>query len=140
MLPKIAIFFGVTTDELLCVDKLKEQEEADEYIKRKEELLSKGHTKEAVAVMREANAKYPGNFKIMYELAYAMHTDVYAVPDKEYQYNACKEIISIGEKIRSECRDDNIRQDIVEVMTYAYRYLGDKEKAIKLIKIRHIIY
>lgn len=133
MLPKIALFFGVTTDELLCIDKLKEQEEVDEYIKRKNELLSIGHTKEAIAEMREANAKYPGNFKIMYELAYAIQTDVYAVPDKEYQHNAWKEIVSIGEKIRTECRDDNIRQDIIEVMAYAYKYLGEKEKAVKLI-------
>ena len=33
MLPKIALFFGVTTDELLCIDKLKEQEEVEEYIR-----------------------------------------------------------------------------------------------------------
>ncbi|MHB1152350.1 MAG: helix-turn-helix domain-containing protein [Eubacteriales bacterium] len=133
MLPKIALFFGVTTDELLCIDKLKEQEEAEEYIKRRNELLSIGHTKEAIVEMREANAKYPGNFKIMYELAYAIHTDVYAVPDKEYQHNAWKEIISIGEKIRTECRDDTIRQNIIEVMTPAYKCLGEKDKAIKLI-------
>jgi transcriptional regulator with XRE-family HTH domain len=133
MLPKIALFFGVTTDELLCIDKLKEQEEVEEYIKRNYELLSIGHTKEAIAEMREANAKYPGNFKIMYELAYAIRTDAPAVPDEEYQYNAWKEIISIGEKIRTECRDDNIRQDIIEVMTFSYKALGEKEKALKLI-------
>ena len=134
MLPKIALFFGVTTDELLCIDKLKEQEEVEKYIKRKVEFLSIGHTKEAIAEMREANAKYPGNFKIMYELAYAIQTDAYTVIDSEYQHNAWKEIVSIGEKIRTECRDDNIRQDIIEVMTYAYKHLSEKEKAIKLIK------
>ncbi|HBL84706.1 MAG: hypothetical protein A2Y17_11275 [Clostridiales bacterium GWF2_38_85] len=133
MLPKIALFFRVTTDELLCIDKLKEQEEVEEYLKRKEELLSRGHTKEAIVEMREANAKYPGNFKIMYELSYAIQTDAFAVPDREYQHNAWKEIVSIGEKIRTECRDDTIRQDIIEVMTYAYKFLGEKEKAVKLI-------
>jgi len=133
MLPKIALFFGVTTDELLCIDKLKEQKEVEEYTKRKDDLLSIGHTKEAVAEMREANAKYPGNFKIMYELAYAIQTDAFAVFDREYQLNAWKEIISIGEKILTECRDDNIRQEIIEVMTYAYKFLSEKEKAVKLI-------
>jgi len=31
MLPKIALFFGVTTDELLCVDKVKNEQEIDQY-------------------------------------------------------------------------------------------------------------
>lgn len=133
MLPKIALFFGVTTDELLCIDKLKEQEDINEYQKRKYEALAIGHTKEAIAIMREANAKYPGNYRVMYELAYAIHTDVYAVPDAEYQHNAWKEIISIGGKILAECKDNNIRNGIIEVMTSAYKCLGEKEKAVKLI-------
>ena len=83
--------------------------------------------------MREANAKYPGNFKVMHYLAHAILTDAYAVPDGEYKHKSWKEIVSIGEKIRAECRDDNVRQDIIEVMTYAYKFLGEKEKAIKLI-------
>jgi tetratricopeptide (TPR) repeat protein len=51
----------------------------------------------------------------------------------EYKQNAWKEIVLIGEKIITECRDNNIRQDIIEVMTYAYKYLGENEKAVKLI-------
>ena len=95
MLPKIAMFFGVTTDELLCIDKLKEQEEINEYQKRYHEALAIGHAKEAVEIAREANAKYPGNFRIMYELAYALRT----VPDAIYLQQNFKEIIAIGEKI-----------------------------------------
>lgn len=133
MLPKIALFFGVTTDELLCIDKLKEQEEVEGYIKRNRELLSIGHTKEAIAEIREANARYPGNFKIMYELAYTIQTDAFAVPDSEYQQNAWKEIASIGKKILAECRSDIVRQDIIECMTHAYVHLGEEAKAIKLI-------
>ena len=94
MLPKIAAFFGVTTDELLCVDKLKEQEEVNGYQKRYREALSKGLVKEAVALMREANAKYPGNYRVMYELAYGLRT----TPDAEYPFqDSRREIISIGE-------------------------------------------
>lgn len=133
MLPKIALFFGVTTDELLCIDKIKAKEEIDEYIKRHTDALAIGHTKEAVTAMREANTKYPGNFIIMKNLAYAIHVDALAVLDGDYQQNAWKEIVLIGEKIIAECRDNNIRQDIIEVMTYAYKYLGENEKAVKLI-------
>lgn len=129
MLPKIALFFGVTTDELLCIDKLKEQEEINEYQKSKYEALAIGHTKEAVEIMREANAKYPGNFRIMYQLAYAMQT----VSDAEYRQQNFKEIITIGEKILAECRDNNTRTGMIEVMCNTYGWLGEKEKAKKLI-------
>jgi len=133
MLPKIAMFFGITTDELLCIDKLKEQEEIQEYSMRKYEALAIGHTKKAIEIMREANEKYPGNYRIMYELAYAIRTEVYSVPDEEYQHNAFKEIISIGEKILAECKDNNTRHGIVEIMCEAYRHFNEKEKAEKII-------
>ncbi|MDD4774663.1 MAG: helix-turn-helix transcriptional regulator [Eubacteriales bacterium] len=129
MLPKIAMFFGVTTDELLCIDNLKEQEEINEYRKRYHEALATGHTKEAVDVMRVANAKYPGNFRIMYELAYALQTDA----DVKHLQQNRKEIITIGEKILAECKDNITRTGIIEVMCNAYVCLGEKEKAKKLI-------
>ena len=133
MLPKIAIFFGVTTDELLCIDKLKEQEEIEDYIRRKEKCYSTGHSKEAMAIMREVNAKYPGNFKLMYELARAIQIDACAEKNDEERKNLRRETISIGEKIRAECKDDTIRRDILGVMCDSYRHLGEKEKAVKLI-------
>jgi len=133
MLPKIAMFFGVTTDELLCVDKAKEQEEINEYLQRKGEALAKGHTIEAVEIMREINAKYPGNYNVMYDLAYALHTDAYSPHALEYQQNSYKEIISIGQKILAECKDNIIRHGMVEVMCYSYKRIGEKEKAKKLI-------
>jgi hypothetical protein len=83
--------------------------------------------------MREANAKYPGNYRVMYYLAYAMNMEAFSVPDAEYQQNAYKEIISIGEKVVAECKDRSTQQGIIEVMCSAYSWLNEKEKAKKLI-------
>lgn len=132
MLPKIAMFFGVTTDELLCVDKLKEQEKINAYHKRYSEALFIGNTKEAVAAMHEANAKYPGNFGIMQTLAQALYIDGSADVDVENQQNTFKELISLGEKIRAECRNDKTRREILKYMCVAYKYIGESEKAINL--------
>jgi transcriptional regulator with XRE-family HTH domain len=132
MLPKIALFFGVTTDELLCIDKLKEQEDINKYFHRKNEALLIGDTKEAVAAMREVNAKYPGKFELMKELADILRIDTVREPDVENKQNAYKEIISLGEKIRAECKDDKIRREILKNMCVAYRNIGESEKAIHL--------
>jgi transcriptional regulator with XRE-family HTH domain len=131
MLPKIALFFGVTTDELLCVDKVKTDQEIEEYFKRKNEAHAVGHTKEAIEIMREANAKYPGNFRVMDGLAGAIYFD--ACAHDENQKEAFREVISIGEKIRAECRDDNIRRDSLQCMCFCYRHLGENDKAENLI-------
>ncbi|MCL2287010.1 MAG: helix-turn-helix domain-containing protein [Firmicutes bacterium] len=140
MLPKIAMFFGVTTDELLCIDKLKEQEEIAKYRQRRNDALAIGHTKQAVAIMREVTAKYPGNYELMYLLAYTVYTDslnprdAAGVIDRDYQQNAWKEIISIGEKVLAECKNNDTRTEMIEVMCYALRDLGEREKAAKLIR------
>jgi transcriptional regulator with XRE-family HTH domain len=133
MLPKIALFFNVTTDELLCIDKLKAEQEIEDYFKRQNEAQAIGHIDEAIAIMREANTKYPGNFRLMKGLAGAIFFDSGAGRDEEYMKNARNEIISIGEKIRAECKDDSIRRDILQVMCYTYRDMGEREKAVKLV-------
>jgi len=65
--------------------------------------------------------------------AYVPHADGKWHADSEHAQNTWKEVISIGERIRAECRDDSIRRNIIEVMTYGYGHLGEKEKAKKLI-------
>jgi transcriptional regulator with XRE-family HTH domain len=132
MLPKIAMFFGITTDELLCIDKVKEQEEINEYLNRQKDALIAGDPKEAVAAMREVNAKYPGNFYLMKDLANILYIDALSESDMEYKQNVFKEVISLGERIRSECKDDKIRRDVLIYMCVAYRNIGESEKALKL--------
>jgi transcriptional regulator with XRE-family HTH domain len=135
MLPKIALFFGVTTDELLCVDKVKNEQEIDQYFKRHHDALGKGHVNEAIAIMREANAKFPGNYRVMYSLAYAMNMDAFLPKyDEEYRKNANNEIISIGKNIIAECRDNATRHGIIEVMCGVYSRIGERKHAKKLIE------
>jgi len=45
MLPKIAMFFGITTDELLCIDKLQEKEDIEKYNMRRLNALTVGNVK-----------------------------------------------------------------------------------------------
>lgn len=133
MLPKIALFFGITTDELLCIDKLKEQEEISGYRKLYQKAVSVGDNREGIAVMREANAKFPGNFRLMSDLVSVLYAEAYS-PDSDEQtrQNSYREIISIGEKILAECRDNDLRYSVIPHICFAYRILGDTKKAIAL--------
>ena len=78
--------------------------------------------------------KYPGNFELMKDLVQMLSWDLYdgTVVDMEHQQNTYKEIILIGEKIRSECKDDKIRREILQYICIAYRCIGQDKKAIEL--------
>jgi len=133
LLAPIANFFNITIDELMGFDKAKEQEEIKDYIQRKHDMLFKsGNPKEAVAIMREVTAKYPGKFELMNELAKILYVYAPTEPDEELKQNAFKEIISLGEKIRSECTDDKIRRELLRIICLSYKNIGENEKALKL--------
>ena len=136
LLAPIANFFNITIDELMGFDKLKEQEEIDGYLRRHHDTLFAGDAKKTVAIMREANAKYPGKFELMKELAKILYvyanSSPEAEPNEEDKQNAFKEVISLGEKIRSECKDDKIRRELLRIICVSYRKIGESEKALKI--------
>jgi transcriptional regulator with XRE-family HTH domain len=135
LLIPIANFFSITIDELMGFDKSKEDEEIKGYMNRLHDMLFKsGNPKEAVAIMREANAKYPGKIKIITELADMLFLYAPTESDEEFRQNAYKEVISLGEKIRDECKDDNIRRRLLKLICSSYKSIGESEKAVKLAK------
>lgn len=102
MLPKIAVFFNTTADELLCIDKARVEEEVAVYLKRRQEADAIGETQKSVEIMREANAKYPGNFTLMQKLMESLFFH-YA---REIAENEAvqREITEIGEKYAPSVR------------------------------------
>lgn len=133
LLAPIANFFNITIDELMDFNKLREQKEINGYLQREyEELFAKNNVKEAVAIMREANAKYPGKINLMKELARILYNYAISKPDVEDKQDAFREVISLGEKIRSESKDDKIRRELLRIICLSYRDIGENEKALKL--------
>lgn len=64
LLPDIARFFGVTIDELLCVEKLDERRLFAEYSARAGELSRCGRREEALALWQEAYKRMPNNIDV----------------------------------------------------------------------------
>ena len=64
LLPDIARFFGITVDELLCVEKLDENKLFKEYSIKAGELFRDGKRDEALAVWQEAYRQMPNNIDV----------------------------------------------------------------------------
>lgn len=133
MLPRIATFFNTTTDELLCVDRFKIEHEIDDYIAQKDEAGRLGQTEKALEIMREANEKYPGNYKLMANLMYSISWNDNKRNEEERRLDNL-EIIDIAERIRAECPDNSIKKDVLQHLCYSYKSVGEKQKALNLIE------
>ena len=64
LLPDIARFFGVTVDELLCVERIDEKRLFNEYSERAADLFRCGNAEGALALWQEAYQRMPNNIDV----------------------------------------------------------------------------
>ena len=133
----IANFFGVSTDELFDHLGADEEREVEEYLRREHEIAHKGLTAERVELLREAQAKYPRNHKILYALMVDIY--IHGGNGDSDEYAACaREAAEIGERILGDCTDADIRADTIDLLVRIYGNadfpFADEEKAVAYAK------
>lgn len=119
MVIPIANFFGITMDELFDMDTQRQEQEIENLLKEKMRLDNKGLRKESEELMRNAVQKYPSNYNLLLQYAYALDND------------KSDEKISVCERILDDCTDNNIRSGAIQILTFTYRDLDNEEKAIE---------
>ena len=143
----IANFFGVTTDELFDRTSDMQEDEIEALSRRDYDLaqnLNKESIRERVTMWREAVQKYPGNFRCLKNLAWALfHTLDRIFEEREYQQNA-RELISVCERILRDCTDVGFRESAIQILVYTYSYpfleVADEEKAAEYAGMASSIY
>lgn len=134
LVPKIASFFGVTTDELLCIHSEQSAERLEEYEKRYSELNRKGKTLERIHLAREVLEIYPRNYQWMLNLSYGLIA--YCATDEQRQYSKEhgfeEEAIAVCERVLEDCTIDSIRHSAIQILCYTYPKYGKTDKAIEL--------
>ncbi len=97
MLPPLANYFGVTLDELMNMDELRNREKLAEMKKRHRELRSSsnGREEEDLALLRETLRQFPNDYETMVELAEYL-------PDFEEGLALCRRILDF-------CPDNDLR-------------------------------
>ena len=125
LLPALAEFFSVSTDELLGY-KLSEREQELANIKKEMERLAEvGSIEERVAYARNAFAHYPNDYEVRDHLAVCL----YFVWEETHDEALFKEIESLLGSVANECNDENTRYDAINTLITLYGEVKQSEKA-----------
>ena len=125
LLPALADFFSVSTDELLGY-KLSEREQELINIKKELERLAEvGSIEERVAYARNAFAHYPNDYEIRDHLAVCL----YHVWQETHDEALFEEIESLLGSVANECNDENTRYDAINTLITLYGEVKQSEKA-----------
>lgn len=130
LLPRIASYFDVSVDELLGVDKVKENEKINEYYNESNILNSIGLVNELLELWKKANIEFPNNYGIKYSLMYAY----FNVNSNEYPEREEK-IIELGNNILENCTDNNYRDGAIQLLTFIYASKKEFDIAEKYVNM-----
>ncbi len=134
LLPKLANFFGVSTDELLNLKTSENETELRKYEKEYHELGRKGKVLEQIELSRKVLDLYPRNYQWMLNLAYGLVSYGATSEQRKYrkEHKFIEEAISLCERILEDCTVDSIRHSAIQILCYNYPNFDKKEEAIKL--------
>lgn len=126
-IPVLASYFGITTDELMCMDEFDNEDKIKEYTDSFQEKLSLGLIKEAVDVIREGIMYFPDEYRLKCLLMYGLYLSCDR-PAMVKHYSG--ELLSLGEDILGGCTDDPIRLEAKRLLClHYYEDLKDTESA-----------
>ena len=110
LVPQLANFFGVSTDELLDLKASENETELRRYEKEYHELGCKGKILEKFELSRKVLDLYPRNYQWMLNLAYGLVS--YGTTSEQQKYREehkfVEESISLCERILEDCTVDSI--------------------------------
>jgi len=124
LLPQIAAYYNVTVDDLLGVGEIKKQERIRKILDTQKINANLGDIEANIKLMREAIKEFPNDYQIIEGLMHSLHY----CSKPEY----LNEVIELGERIVSECTEDEIRYSALQSLCHSYPRDKAKKYARKL--------
>lgn len=131
LLPALADFFSVSTDELLGY-KLSEREEELANIKKELRRLAEvGTHQEKLSFVRDAFIQFPGDAKIKVYLAACLLDEWRNTHEKSRIHESETLCLSVID----DCRDEDIRYEAILTLSSIYTELGEPKKAKNTLEL-----
>ena len=128
LLPVLANYFGVTTDELLGMNEISAQNWYSEVNQKWEENRRAGLHAENVALMKQALKSFPNDALLLVQLSSSLER-MDGSEDEKKTY--LKESVAVQEQILHYGPDSEVRGATMFNICHSYWKLGEKEKAIE---------
>ncbi len=122
LLPVLANYFGVSTDEILCYDSTEKNNEIEKLIDEAYK-LRETDPETGRKILEAGLKKYPDNDILLNNLLYVMN----------YSKNP-DETISVASKLIDKTNNGEIRYDALRFIAYAYNAKGDTESAVAALE------
>ena len=131
LLPALADFFSVSTDELLGY-KLSEREEELANIKKELRRLAEvGTHQEKLSFARDAFVKFPNDYKIKVYLAACLSDEWNNTHEKSLIHESETLCLSVID----DCHDEDIRYEAIFTLSSIYSELGETRKARSALEL-----
>ena len=125
LLPVLADFFSVSTDELLGYKLTEREEELANIKKELRRLAEVGTHQERLYFARDAFVKFPNDSKIKVYLAACLSDEWRNTHEKSLIHES--EILCLS--VLDDCHDENIRYEAICTLSSIYNELGETKKA-----------
>ena len=117
LIPAIASFFGISTDELFDYNRLENEKKVDDICNEAYKYRACDPAK-SEEILREGLKQFPGNDIILNNLLYAI--DISERTD---------EVISLCRSLIESTNDDTVKYDALRILAGAYKTAGDYSRA-----------
>ncbi len=131
LLPAIADFFSVSTDELLDYKKSERKKRLAEIKAEMSRLSEVGTIEERIDFARLALSKYPSDCEIKENLAVCLYGLYCDTNDKKL----LKESEDLALCVVDNCKDEDIRYDAINTLISIYSETKNTEKALEAINL-----
>lgn len=130
-LPVLANVFEVSADVLLGIDTGAKEKTIRTAIREAQALASRGHNKEASALLRPRLKEYPDSCRLMRALMDSLFNERLTLEDAAKK-EMTEEILRLGEKILETCTEDEIRHHTIQTLCILYPETGETQRPLAL--------
>lgn len=127
LLPDIALYFGVTIDDLLNVGQARIDEQVNAYQEASLRYRNAGDNAQNLSLWEKAYEEFPNDCRVMDGLMHAINREGRRPCPQE----DAERIIALGQRILDETRSTELRESAIQMLCYTYDSIGDKENALR---------